>query len=491
MEMKVVNEVELGQISDGLIDVNIMDYVTMQTEQTDKTPINDNPNETEKEDQAEMLKMTEDERRQMATWNATQQEYPRDACVPQLVALQARITPEAVALVVGDQVISYQELNRRANQLAHHLQALGVRPNVLVGICVERSFDMVVGLLGIFKAGGAYVPLDPSYPPDRLAFMMHDAQVPLLVTQNHLTSRLPTEGTKVVCLDTQADILVQQRITEPTLVASADDLAYVIYTSGSTGRPKGVQVTHDSLLNLVFWHQRAFDVTSSDKATQLTSPAFDATGWELWPYLTCGASVHLLNEEQRVDPILCRDFLLDHQITMTFLPTALAESVMVLEWPSQTALRFLLTGADTLHHYPSPRLPFALINNYGPTEATVVTTSGRVPPITHAERPPSIGYPIDNMQIYILDEYLRQVPLGTPGELYIGGVGLAKGYLNRPELNTEKFIPHPWSDKPGERLYRTGDLARFLPDGKVDFLGRVDHQIKIRGYRIEPDEIIS
>src|SRR6266487_1971620 len=196
MEMKVVNEVELGQISDGLIDVNIMDYVTMQTEQTDKTPINDNPNETEKEDQAEMLKMTEDERRQMATWNATQQEYPRDACVPQLVALQARITPEAVALVVGDQVISYQELNRRANQLAHHLQALGVRPNVLVGICVERSFDMVVGLLGIFKAGGAYVPLDPSYPPDRLAFMMHDAQVPLLVTQNHLTSRLPTEGTR-------------------------------------------------------------------------------------------------------------------------------------------------------------------------------------------------------------------------------------------------------------------------------------------------------
>src|SRR6266487_5420150 len=362
MEMKVVNEVELGQISDGLIDVNIMDYVTMQTEQTDKTPINDNPNETEKEDQAEMLKMTEDERRQMATWNATQQEYPRDACVPQLVALQARITPEAVALVVGDQVISYQELNRRANQLAHHLQALGVRPNVLVGICVERSFDMVVGLLGIFKAGGAYLPLDPSYPPDRLAFMMHDAQVPLLVTQNHLTSRLPTEGTKVVCLDTQADILVQQRITEPTLVASADDLAYVIYTSGSTGQPKGVQITHASLLNLVFWHQRAFDVTSSDHATQIASLAFDATGWELWPYLTCGASVHLIEEDTRLSDVLVLDWLVKQKITITFLPTVLAERLLQLDWPATTSLRLLLTGADTLHVYPSPDLPFALIN---------------------------------------------------------------------------------------------------------------------------------
>jgi len=490
MEMKVVNEVELGQISDGLIDVNIMDYVTMQTEQTDKTPINDNPNETEKEDQAEMLKMTEDERRQMATWNATQQEYPRDACVPQLVALQARITPEAVALVVGDQVISYQELNRRANQLAHHLQALGVRPNVLVGICVERSFDMVVGLLGIFKAGGAYVPLDPSYPPDRLAFMMHDAQVPLLVTQNHLTSRLPTEGTKVVCLDTQADILVQQRITEPTLVASADDLAYVIYTSGSTGRPKGVQVTHDSLLNLVFWHQRAFDVTSSDKATQLTSPAFDATGWELWPYLTCGASIYLLDEDARGEPLLCRDFLLSHEITITFLPTSLAERVIALEWPPTVALRIMLTGADTLHHYPAPSLPFALINNYGPTEATVVTTYGLVLPAEQPDMPPSIGRPIDNIQIYLLDEHLHQIPIGTPGELHIAGRGLAKGYLNRPELTTEKFIPNPFSDERGARMYKTGDLARYLPDGQIAFLGRTDHQIKIRGFRIEPNEIV-
>jgi len=427
----------------------------------------------------------------LAAWNATQRDYPRDACVPQLVTLQALATPDAVALVVEEQMLSYYELNRSANQLAHHLQTLGVGPNVMVGLCVERSLDMVVGLLGILRAGGAYVPLDPSYPADRLAFMIRDTQAPVLVTQNHLTSRLPTEDTQLICLDSDAAILAQQPHTNPTVTASVEDLAYVIYTSGSTGRPKGVQITHNGLLNLVFWHQCAFGVTSSDKATQLTSPAFDATGWELWPYLTCGASVYLLNEEQRVEPILCRDFLLDHQITVTFLPTALAESVLVLEWPSQTALRFLLTGADTLHHYPAQRLPFALINNYGPTESTVVTTSGPIPPTMHTERPPSIGRPIDNIQIYILDEYLRQVPIGTPGELYIGGVGLAKGYLNRPELNAEKFITHPWSTEPGARLYRTGDLVRFLHDGQVDFLGRVDYQIKIRGYRIEPDEIIS
>jgi amino acid adenylation domain-containing protein len=435
--------------------------------------------------------MTEIEQQQLAAWNATRRDYSRDACIPQLVALQALATPDAIALVVEEQMLNYYDLNRRANQLAHHLNTLGVGPDVLVGLCVERSLDMVVGLLGILKAGGAYVPLDPGYPADRLAFMIHDTQAPVLVTQNHLISRLPTEGSQLICMDSDAAKLAQYPDTNPTASTSVEDLAYVIYTSGSTGRPKGVQITHDGLLNLVFWHQHAFEVTSFDRATQLTSPAFDATGWELWPYLTCGASVYLLNEEQRVDPILCRDFLLDHEITVTFLPTALAESVMVLEWPSHAALRFLLTGADTLHHYPSPRLPFALINNYGPTEATVVSTSGCIPSNTHTERPPLIGCPIDNMQIYILDEYLRLVPDGTPGELYIGGIGLARGYLNRPELNAEKFIPHPWSAEPGARLYKTGDLARFLPDGQIDFLGRIDRQIKIRGYRIEPDEIIS
>jgi len=448
-------------------------------------------NEVQQEERADILPLSEIELQQLAAWNATQRDYPRDARVPELVALQASATPDAIALAADNQVLTYRELNHRANQLAHYLQRLGVGPNILVGLCVERSLDMVVGLLGILKAGGAYVPLDPSYPADRLIFMLEDAHAPVLVTQQTLAARLPAHGTQVICLDAGAALLAEQSTLEPVNALSANDLAYVIYTSGSTGRPKGVEITHASLLNLVFWHQRAFEVTCSDRATQITSPAFDATGWELWPYLTIGASVHLVDEDSRVVPALCRDWLLSHQITITFLPTALAEGVLGLEWPKTGTLRYLLTGADVLHHYPSPDLPFALINNYGPTEATVLVTSGRVLPTEQTDAPPSIGRPIDNAQIYILDEQLRQVPIGEPGELHIGGVGLARGYLNRPELTTEKFIAHPFSDEPGARLYKTGDMARYLPDGQIAFMGRIDHQIKIRGYRIEPNEIVS
>jgi amino acid adenylation domain-containing protein len=443
------------------------------------------------EDIPDIPQLTAIERQQVAKWNASQQDYPRNRCIHQIVSKCASTTPDAVALVAGDQMLSYGQLNQRANQLAHYLQALGVRPNVLVGLCIERSVDMVVGLLGILKAGGAYVPLDPSYPSERLTWMLEDAQAPVLVTQQSLAPRLPTGQTRVVCLDANPAVLAGQSETEPTSTVTIDDLAYVMYTSGSTGRPKGVQITHDSLLNLVFWHQRAFAVTPSDRATQVASPAFDATGWELWPYLTASASVYLPDEDTRVSPPALRDWLLKHSITITFLPTVLAERIMTLDWPLTTSLRLLLTGADTLHHYPSPTLPFKLINNYGPTEATVVATFGRVPPTEHPDGPPSIGRPIDNTQIYILDERLRQVPIGVVGELYIGGAGLARGYLNRPELTAEQFIPHPFSDDPHARLYKTGDLARFLPDGQIAFLGRNDHQIKIRGYRIETNEITS
>jgi amino acid adenylation domain-containing protein len=434
---------------------------------------------------------TDRERRQLAVWNANQHTYPQDAYVPHLIARQAASTPDTVALVAGDQLLTYRELNHRANQLARHLRALGIQPNDLVGLCIERSLDMVVGLLGILKAGGAYVPLDPSYPAERLAFMLEDSQVHVLVTQAHLAARLPAQGARIICLDRDAASLSQHSVDELEVTVTASDMAYIIYTSGSTGRPKGVQITHGSLLNLVFWHQRVFAVTAADRATQLTSPAFDATGWELWPYLTIGASVYLLDEDSRVVPALCRDWLVRHSITITFLPTALAEGAMALEWPEETALRYMLTGADTLQRYPSPSLPFALVNNYGPTEATVVSTYGIVPPTAHAEQPPSIGRPIDNAQIYILDEQLRQVPNGEPGELHIGGAGLAKGYLNRPELTQEKFIINPFSDEPGARLYKTGDQARLLPDGQIAFMGRIDHQIKIRGYRIEPNEIMA
>ncbi len=434
---------------------------------------------------------SEIEWQQLVAWNATQQDYPRDLCVPQLVAKQAATAPDAVALVAGDQVLSYRELNRRANQLAHYLQALGVGPNVLVGLCVERSLDMVVGLLGILKAGGAYVPLDPTYPSERLVFMLEDARAPVLVTQQRLATHLPIQGTRVVCLDADAAVLARQSVADPISEVTIDDLAYVIYTSGSTGQPKGVQIIHDGLLNLLFWHQRAFAVTLTDRATQVASPAFDATGWELWPYLTIGASVYLPDEDTRAATALLRDWLVEHKITITFLPTALAESVMALEWPSTTPLRLLLTGADTLHDYPSPLLPFAVVNNYGPTETTVVATSGRVPSTGYRDIPPSIGRPIVNTQIYILNENLRQVPIGVPGEIYIGGAGVARGYLNRPELTAERFIANPFGGEYSARLYKTGDLARYLPDGQIAFMGRTDHQIKIRGYRIEPGEIVS
>ena len=324
--------------------------------------------------------LTEAERQQFAAWNATQQDYPQATCVPQLVAAQSVATPNAVALAAGDQQLSYAELNCHANQVAHYLQALGVEQGTLVCCCVERSLDMVVALLGILKAGGAYVPLDPTYPRERLAFMLKDARAPVLITQRHLVSQFSPNGAHVLCLDSDSDKLATQSTLDPTSTVTENDLVYVIYTSGSTGFPKGVEITHRGLLNLLFWHHHAFAVTESDRATQLTSPAFDATGWELWPYLTIGASVYLPDEATRAMPELLRDWLVNQRITVTFLPTPLAERIMAFEWPSATSLRLLLTGADTLHRYPSPRLPFAVINNYGPTEATVVATSGLVPP---------------------------------------------------------------------------------------------------------------
>ncbi|HLG61269.1 MAG TPA: non-ribosomal peptide synthetase [Ktedonosporobacter sp.] len=433
--------------------------------------------------------LTKNDRLLPVEYHPAQQEHLQRRSVPLLIEQQAAATPEAIALVAGKERLSYRDLNRRANQLAHYLRKLGVGPEKLVGCCLDRSLDLVVALLGILKAGGAYVPLDPAYPPERLSFMLKDAQTPVLITKHGLISSFDGEDTQIICLDTDAETLAQQKETAPVSLLHLHHLAYVIYTSGSTGQPKGVQITHKGLLNLVRWHWRAFAVTAADRATQLTSPAFDATGWELWPYLATGARIYLPDEETRVTPTALRDWLIDEDITITFLPTLLAESVLDLDWPSPVSLRLLLTGADKLQRYPSPALPFTLVNNYGPTEATVVTTSGIVPPTEQPDAPPSIGRPIDHAQTYILDDCLQPVPIGTPGELYIGGAGLARGYHNRPELTAEKFIAHPFSKEPGARLYKTGDLARFLPDGQIAFLGRADHQIKIRGFRIEPDEI--
>jgi amino acid adenylation domain-containing protein len=436
-------------------------------------------------------KLSKEDHAQMLAWNATQTSYSRDLLVPQLVNVRARETPNAPAVIADGQVISYQNLQRRANQLAHYLRTIGSDSKTLVGICLPRSLDLVVGLLGILQAGYAYVPLDPAYPVDRKAFVLADAQISLLITSESLLSELPVQHTQVICLDRDAAVLRAQSAEDLVQIADITDRAYVIYTSGSTGQPKGVQVSHGNLLNLVSWHQRAYGITAADRSTQVTSPAFDATGWEIWPYLATGSSIYFPNEEVRVSPPALQAWLLEQKITLTFLPTILAESLLTLSWPATTPLRYLLTGADTLQHYPSPTLPFALVNNYGPTETTVVATYGIVPPDAGFDHLPSIGRPIDNAQIYLLDEHMQEVPIGTPGEIYIGGDGVAIGYLNRDELTSERFLPDPFTSQAGGRLYKTGDLAYYLPDGQIAFLGRADYQIKIRGYRIEPNEIIT
>lgn len=385
-------------------------------------------------------------------------------------------------------MLSYGELDCRANRVAHYLRSLGIGPDVLVGLCMPRSVDMVVGALGIVKAGGAYVPMDPAYPTDRLAFMLNDAQAPVLLTNTCIARRLPEGRWHIVDIGTPK--IAGQPQEPPAVEIRPSDLAYVIYTSGSTGTPKGVEITHGSLSNLVSWHQHAFSVTSVDRTSHLAGLSFDAAVWELWPYLATGASVHLVaDEETRNSAELLRDWLDAQRITVSFVPTPLAERLLALEWTQSTRLRILLTGGDTLRRCPSAKLPFAVINNYGPTECTVVATSGVVETANGASGLPAIGKAISNTEIYLLDENLNKVQPGMPGEIHIGGAGLARGYRNRPDLTDERFIPNPFSNEFGSRLYKTGDLARQLPDGQLAFLGRIDDQIKIRGYRIEPNEI--
>jgi amino acid adenylation domain-containing protein len=436
--------------------------------------------------------LTDTERKQMLVdWNDTSSGYPDDRCVHQLFEQQVEHSPDAVAVVYEDEQLTYRELNARANQLARYLNKLGVGPEVLVGICVQRSLEMVVGLLAIIKAGGAYVPLDPAYPTERLAFMLSDTQTPVLLTQKRLVDKLPVYAGEIFCLDGDDSAIARENAENPTSAATPANLAYVIYTSGSTGQPKGVEIQHGGVVNLIAWHQQTYKVAPNDRATQLASLAFDASVWELWPHLTAGASIHIPNEETRASPPKLLEWLSAEAITLCFMPTPLAESVLEEQLPKSLALRALLTGGDKLHRRPPKDLPFRLVNHYGPTENTVVTTWAPVAPVTEADTPPVIGRPICNTRVYVLDHHLNPVPIGIPGEMYISGDGLARGYLNRPELTAEKFIQNPFSADPKARMYLTGDLARYLPDGNIEFLGRIDNQVKIRGFRIEIGEVES
>ena len=429
------------------------------------------------------------ERRQiLLAWNKTAVNYPQHHCVHQLFQDRAEATPDAVAVVWEGEYLSYGELNRKSNQLAHYLLTQGLGPETTAGLCMRRSADMLVGLLAILKAGAAYVPIDPEYPQQRIHYLIRNSGIAIVLT--HKASLLTVAGTQParhLCLDRQRPLFAGQPGTAPATKVHHLNLAYIIYTSGSTGKPKGVAISHGSLSQLCYWHQRAFNVNCAAKATQLAGIGFDAMGWEVWPYLTAGAGVHPLPQDRVLAPETLPTWLLEQGITHCFAPTPLAESLVTGRWPQRSQLAYLLTGGDRFKQPLSAALPFALVNNYGPTEGTVVSTSGKMQ--VGGQSAPDIGRAIDNVSTYILDDNLGPAPVGVIGELYIGGHGLARGYWRQPGLTAERFIPHPFSRRAGERLYRTGDLARYLTDGRIDFAGRTDHQVKIRGFRIEIGEI--
>ncbi|HEY0602079.1 MAG TPA: amino acid adenylation domain-containing protein, partial [Herpetosiphonaceae bacterium] len=387
------------------------------------------------------------------------------------------------------------ELNARANQLAHHLRSLDVGAETRVAVSMERSLELVIALVGVLKAGGAYVPVDPGYPADRIQFMLDDAAAPVLLTQQHLESLLPPHSAHVLRLDADWSTIAQQPTSNPALITDATNLAYMIYTSGSTGQPKGAMNTHVAIVNRLLWMQEAFGLTASDRVLQKTPFSFDVSVWEFfWPLLI-GATLVVAKPGGHQDSAYLVDLIAREQITtLHFVPSMLQ---VFLDEPQldrcQSLWRVICSGEAlplALQERFFARLQAELHNLYGPTEAAVDVTWWPCLPDAALHTVP-IGRPIANTQIYILDQHLRPVPVGVPGELHIGGVQLARGYLDRPVLTAERFIPDPFSDQPNARLYRTGDLARFLPDGAIEYLGRLDFQVKVRGFRIELGEIES
>ncbi|WP_308189135.1 non-ribosomal peptide synthetase/type I polyketide synthase [Nostoc mirabile] len=438
--------------------------------------------------------LTEQERHQLLwEWNNTTREYPIDKCIHQLFEEQVERSPDTIAVVFEDKQLTYRELNQRANRIAHHLKTLGVGPEVLVGICVERSLEMVVGLLGILKAGGAYVPLDPTYPTERLHYMLEDSGVQVLLTQAQLVESLPKNNARVVCLDTSERAIALLSESNPISGVTPDNLAYVIYTSGSTGKPKGAMNTHQGVCNRLLWMQQTYQLTAADCVLQKTPFSFDVSVWEFfWPLLT-GARLVVAKPGGHTDSAYLVNLTLEQQITtLHFVPSMLQVFLEEQGLERCSCLKRTFCSGEALPKKLLERffarLNCELHNLYGPTEAAIDVTFWQCQPESNLRTVP-IGRPIANTQIYILDHYLQPVPVGVAGELYIGGDGVARGYLNRCDLTTEKFIPNLFSNEPSSRLYKTSDLARYLPDGNIEFLGRIDNQVKIRGFRIELGEI--
>jgi amino acid adenylation domain-containing protein len=405
------------------------------------------------------------------------------------IRAHADADPHRVAVADAAGALTYADLVRQADGLASRLRAEGIRRGSCVGIFLERSPEFVVAALGVLWAGAAYLPVDTASPRDRVGFVLTDADVAAVVTSSAQRPNLPEGSWALLPVEGHgADGSDGEAVTPAD--AAPDDLAYVIYTSGSTGQPKGVELTHANLANLVDWHVAAFGVRPTDRASQVAGLGFDAAVWEIWPHLAAGAAVHFADDTTRRSPHLLRDWLVDQKITIGFVPTVLAEQVIHLPWPRSTVLRAMLTGADVLHRRPSSELPFQLVNNYGPTECTVVATSGVVAPDDDGRTTPSIGRPIAGATALVLDHALRPVPLGEQGELCLGGALVGRGYRNDPELTADRFVTVA-AGNAALRVYRTGDQVRLLENGEIAFLGRLDKQVKIRGFRIEPAEIVG
>ena len=437
--------------------------------------------------------LTHTERQQLLVeWNDTNIDYPRDRCVHELFEAQVERDPDGVAVISEDERLSYRQLNQRANQLANYLRKQGVGANSLVGICLERSLETIIAALAILKAGGAYVALDPEYPKERLAFMLEDAGVAVILTRRRLLKTLPEHPVRV-CMDTNRQEIARENQENPRSKASAHDLAYVIYTSGSTGKPKGVAVPHRAVNRLVV-NPDYVQLTSNDVMAQASSFSFDASTFEIWGALLHGARLVIIPKDIMLSPQALTAEIRKYGITVLFLTTALFNQLVDRIPAAFKNLNYLLFGGETadprrVRQLLSDGPPRNLLHVYGPTETTTFATCYSVTQVAEDAVIVPIGRPIANTQIYLLDNFLHPLPVGVTGEIYIGGDGLAREYLKRPDLTAEKFIPNPFSDDPDARLYKTGDLARYLPDGNIEFVGRADGQVKVRGFRIEPKEI--
>ncbi|NEQ24566.1 MAG: amino acid adenylation domain-containing protein, partial [Microcoleus sp. SIO2G3] len=443
-----------------------------------------------------------DRQQLLVEFNNTHVDYPKDRCIHHLFEEQAARTPENIALVYEDQQLTYAQLNTRANQLAHYLQALGVGSETVVALCLERSLDMFVGLLGILKAGGAYLPLDPLFPAERLAFMLQDAQVSFVISHSslvtdgkHLTE--DKEQRKVICLDTGWEAIAKQPECNPTSNVQPENLVYVIYTSGSTGKPKGVAVEQQQLLNYLHSILERLDLPEGSSFATVSTFAADLGNTAIFPALCTGGCLHIISQERATNAEAFAAYCRRHPIDcLKIVPSHLA--ALLNATCSETILprQCLILGGEAaswtlIEQIQQRNRDCRILNHYGPTETTVGVLTYPVeskPTHLNSETVP-LGRPLANTQVYVLDRQLQPVPIGVPGELYIGGAGLARGYLNRPDLTAERFITNPFNNSKSERLYKTGDLAQYLPDGNLEFLGRADNQVKLRGFRLELGEI--